>query len=114
MPVIRSESFLEHLLLPQSFDALSAPTRVEFTFLNTVARRKPNEGRAEKSTADSQAEKEKKPPQGVPRQFRGFFVFDHFPSKFARTALRHGFGPRIVLFFDLVHAAVCFRKKFLS
>jgi hypothetical protein len=35
--------------------------------LNTVARRKPNEGRAEKSAADSQAQKKKKPPQGTPR-----------------------------------------------
>ncbi len=72
------QPFVERLLLAQGFDALRAPSRVEFAFLSTVARRKPHEGRAKNSTAETQAEKEQKPAQRIPEQFRGFFVCDHF------------------------------------
>jgi hypothetical protein len=78
MQVKPRQPFVERLLLAQGFDALCAPSRVEFTFLNTVARGKPNKGRTENSTANTQTEKEQKPMQRMPEQFRGFFTFDHF------------------------------------
>jgi hypothetical protein len=78
MEVKQWQAFVDRLLLAQGFDALRAPARVEFTFLNTVAGRKPNEGRTEKGSANTEAEKEQKPARRIPEQFRGFLVFDHF------------------------------------
>ncbi len=105
---------MESLFLAQCFDAVRAPAWIEFTFFHTIARRKPNEGRAEQSTADAQTEKEQKLAQGMPEELRGFFVIYHSLSTFLRTALRHRFDFQIVFFFDLVHAAVRFGKKRLS
>src|SRR5713101_2912027 len=93
MKVKRSQSFVEGLILAQSFYALRAPSRVEFTFLNTVARRKPNQGRADKSAANTQTEKEQKPAQPMPEQLRRFFLCGHFSMhvhwNMTRTQIRH-------------------------
>jgi hypothetical protein len=114
MEVVRTQSFPGHLLLSQSFHALRTQSRVEFTFLNTVAGRKPNEGRAEKCTPNPQAEKKQESAQCISEKFSGFFAFDHVQSTLGRMALGHSLGLRIVFFFHVIHAAVRFRKKLFS
>ena len=76
------------LFLAQGLDALRAPSGVEFTLLNAVTGRKPNEGRAENGTANTKAEKGQKPEESLAKQRRGFFVFDHFLSTFIASGIR--------------------------
>jgi hypothetical protein len=53
MEVKRPQSFVGELLLAQSFDALRAPSRIEFTFFNAISRRKAYQGSADQSASEA-------------------------------------------------------------
>ena len=105
---------MEPLLLAQGFNTVGAPSCIEFTLFSTVSRRKTHQGGTREDAAEGETDKKQQSPQPEPKKVRRFSCLDHFPStqkKLAKCAIRLGdwLDARIVLFFELVHAAVRFR-----
>ena len=103
---------MEPLLLAQGFNTVGVPSCIEFTLVSTVSRRKTHQGGTREDAAEGETDKKQQSPQPEPNKSRRFSCLDHFPSAQKRLAtIRLGdwLDARIVLFFELVHAAVRFR-----
>jgi hypothetical protein len=74
------------LLPAQGFDAVRAPSGIEFTFGNAVSGGETHQGGTNESAAESNAEKDQHPPDPETKQIRGCIGRSHFYPRRKRIA----------------------------